>query len=162
MASSMARGGTSAREAWLGRLSAAVAYLMLVLSVGMLGWGVLGFLEYAFGWVVLMPLQNATFPAGTQFLHWLLITAAGGTFLVGYGTRWRHTPTAMMVLWAMLASMCFIQTFDFMTNPGRHAALARECTYYVLFTIYLFRSDRMRAHFGRGHADRQASTAVVA
>ena len=133
----------------LNKASLAFEYLLIAAAAVMLGWGVLGFAEYLLGAVILMPLQNPTFPAGTQFLHWTLITAAGGTYLAGYFTRWKYTPPAMVVIYAMLATMCFIQTFDFMTNPERFAALARESLYYVGISLFLFRSERMQERFGR-------------
>ncbi len=131
------------------RLSQGFSYLMIFAASVMLGWGTLGFLEYFTGLAPLMPLQNSTFPSGTQFVHWLLITLSGSTFLIGYFSRWRYTPVAMIVMYASLATMCSIQTFDFMENPSRYADFARECAYYVIMSIYLFRSDRMRERFGR-------------
>lgn len=130
------------------KVSQGFSYLMLFAAAVMLGWGLLGFLEYFTGAAPLIPLQNPTFPSGTQFVHWLLIASSGAVFLAGYISRWRYTPIAMMVLFAGLVTLCAIQTFDFMENPGRYGDFARECTYYVLMSIYLVRSKRMRAHFG--------------
>lgn len=131
------------------RLSQGFSYLIILASIIMLGWGLLGFLEYFTGLAPLMPLQNATFPSGTQFVHWLVITLSGATFLVGYFSRWSYTPIAMIVLFASLATLCAVQTFDFMENEGRYADFARECAYYVIISIYLIRSKRMRQRFGQ-------------
>ena len=132
---------------WNG-LSQGFGYVLILAASVMLGWGTLGFLEYFTGLAPLVPLQNATFPGGTQFLHWLLITLSGSVFLTGYFLRWRYTPLAMIVLYAAIATLCAIETFDFMENPGRYWDFARECTYYVLISIYLVRSRRMRERFG--------------
>ena len=132
----------------LDRLSRGFNYLLILAATVMLGWGTLGFLEYFTGLAPLIPLQNATFPGGTQFLHWLLITLSGLVLLTGYFLRWRYTPLAMIVLFAALATLCAIETFDFMVNPGRYAAFARECAYYIVISIYLLRSRRMRERFG--------------
>ncbi len=131
------------------RLSQAFSYLIIAGATVMLGWGLLGFLEYFTGLAPLMPLQNHTFPAGTQAVHWILITLSGATFLVGYFLRWRYTPVAMLVLFASLATMCAIQTFDFLQNPDRYGNFARECVYYIIISVYLFRSKRMREWFGQ-------------
>lgn len=131
------------------RLSQAFSYLLILAATVMLGWGLLGFLEYFTDLAPLVPLQNATFPAGTQFVHWLLITLSGGVFLTGYFLRWSYTPLAMIVLYAALATLCAIETFDFMENPSRYGDFARECIYYVLISIYLLRSKRMRERFGQ-------------
>jgi hypothetical protein len=132
----------------LRRLSQGFSYLLLLAATVMLGWGVLGFLEYFTGLAPLMPLQNPTFPAGTQFVHWTLITLSGGTLLAGYVLRWSCTPVAMIVMFASLATLCAIQTFDFMENPSRYTDFMRECIYYIIMSIYLFRSKRMRDRFG--------------
>ena len=130
------------------RLSQGFSYLLIFAATIMLGWGTLGFLEYFTGLAPLVPLQNATFPGGKQFIHWLLITLSGAVFLTGYFLRWRYTPLAMIVLYAALATLCAVETFDFMENPSRYWDFARECTYYVLISIYLVRSGRMRERFG--------------
>ena len=135
-------------DVW-GRLSHGFSYLLILAATVMLGWGTLGFLEYFTGLAPLVPLQNATFPGGTQFIHWLLITLSGSVFLTGYVLRWRYTPLAMIVLYAALATLCAIETFDFMKNPSRYGDFARECAYYVLISIYLVRSRRMRERFGQ-------------
>ena len=112
-------------------------------------WGTLGFIEYFTGHAVLVPLQNANFPSGTQFLHWLIISVAGYTLLIGYSLRWKCTPNVMVVIFACLATMCFIQTFDFMTREDRYLAYVREVTYYIVFSIYLLKSKLMQRHFGQ-------------
>ncbi len=131
------------------QVSIVFSYLILVASFVMLSWGILGFLEYFFTIAPLMPLQNPTFPKGTQFIHWFLISLSGGVYLLGYFSKWKYTPLAMIVIYAMLATMCFIQTFDFMKNLSRYTDFIRECIYYVIISTYLIRSRRMQTHFGR-------------
>ncbi len=133
-------------------VSRAFSYLLVAVALGLTAWGVLGFVEYVTGVAVLIPLQNPTFPPGTQFAHWFLISSSGITYLVGYFCRWRYTPNAMVVLYACLTTMCFIQTFDFMVRPDRYTSFAREVIYYVIISIYLFKSERMQKHFGRSVA----------
>ena len=130
-------------------VSMVFSYFLLLAAFVMFAWGGLGFLEYFFGIAPLMPLQNPTFPKGTQFLHWLLILASGSIYLIGYFARWRSTPFAMVIIYAMLATLCAVETFDFMTNPGRFGSFIFECIAYVGISIYLFHSQRMRSHFGR-------------
>ncbi len=130
-------------------LSQGFSYLIVFASIIMLGWGLLGFLEYFTGLAPLMPLQNPTFPGGTQVVHWVLITLSGATFLAGYFLRWRYTPIAMLVLFASLATMCAIQTFDFLENPDRYRNFVMECINYIIVSTYLFRSNRMRDRFGQ-------------
>lgn len=133
----------------MNRLSKIFSNLLILYFVFMFLWGLLGFLEYFTGVPFIVELQNPTFPAGTQFLHWLLISMTGATYLIGYCLRWAYTPQAMVVLFAMLASMCFIQTFDFMTSPNRYWAYAVECSLYLILSTYLLRSQRMQKRFVR-------------
>ena len=130
-------------------ISMVLSYLLLLAGLVMLIWGSLGFLEYLTGITPLVPLQNPTFLRGTQFIHWLLISTSGAIYLIGYFVRWKHTPFAMVVIYAMLATLCAVETFDFMTNPGRYGSFISECIAYVGISLYLFRSQRMRSHFGR-------------
>ncbi len=129
-------------------ISRIFSYLILLASTVMAAWGTAGFIEYFSGVKVVIPLQNSNFPIGTQFLHWLIISLSGFTFLIGYFTKWKHTPYVMVVLFACIATMCFIQTFDFMTREDRYSAYAREIIYYIIFSIYLLRSKIIRTHFG--------------
>lgn len=131
------------------RFSQGFDYLVVLASVIMLGWGLLGWLEYFTGLAPLMPLQNETFPPGMQTLHWILITASGAAYLVGYVTRWRYTPIAMLVMFTALATMCAVQTFDMLENPDRYRNFVQECINYIVISIYLFRSKRMRDRFGQ-------------
>ncbi|MDA4847458.1 hypothetical protein [Hoeflea poritis] len=133
----------------LNRLSQGFEYLIVLISTVMLGWGLLGFLEYFTGLAPLMPLQNATFPIGMQTIHWILITASGATFLTGYFLRWRYTPVAMLVMFTALATLCSVQTFDMLENPDRYRNFAQECVYYIIISAYLFRSQRMNDRFGQ-------------
>lgn len=131
------------------RLSQGFEYLIVLASIILLGWGLLGFLEYFTGLAPLMPLQNDTFPVGMQTLNWIVITAAGAAFLGGYALRWRYTPIAMLVMFSALATMCAIQTFDMLESPDRYRNFVQECINYIVISIYLFRSKRMHDRFGR-------------
>ncbi len=131
------------------RTSRGFEFLIVLASMIMLGWGLLGFLEYFTGFAPLMPLQNATFPVGMQTLHWILITASGATFLLGYFLCWSFTPIAMLVMFTALATMCAVQTFDMLESPDRYRNFVQECINYIIISIYLFRSKRMRDRFGR-------------
>lgn len=131
---------------WISRVA---SWCLVVWSFGMLFWGVLGFIEYYSGLPLLLPLQNPDFPPGTQFLHWLLISLCGIAYLAGYVTSSRYTPNIMVVIYACLATMCFIETFDFMTDADRYVRYAIEVVLYIGISLFLFRSKRMHAHFRR-------------
>ena len=136
-------------SAILDRLSQGFEYLIVLASVIMLGWGLLGFLEYFTGLAPLIPLQNETFPVGMQTLHWILITTSGTTYLLGYFLRWSYTPIAMLVMFTALTTMCAVQTFDMLETPDRYVNFVQESVNYIIISVYLFRSRRMRDRFGR-------------
>ena len=71
--------------------------LLLIATLTMLVWGIAGFLEYFTGITPFIKLQNAAYPSGVQFVHWLLITLTGATFIIGYVTKWKWTPFAMVL-----------------------------------------------------------------
>ena len=130
-------------------LSIMFSYLLVAGAVGMSLWGILGFAEYFSGNTFIVPLQSPTFPKGTQFIHWFLITLSGIVYLAGYFRRWKITPNLMITIYACMATMCFIQTFDFMVRPDRYVSFVIECINYILISTYLFKSERMKNVFQR-------------
>lgn len=124
-------------------------YVLMVVHAALAIWGVLGLVEYFFP-AVSLGLQNAGFPAGTQFLHFASILVTGGMFLVGYVTRWQHTQHAMVTMYAVLATICFIETVDFQAFGGgstRFIPMTIEYIVYVGLSTYFFRSAVMCERF---------------
>ncbi len=131
------------------RLSGLFAHLLLAVSMLLTLWGLLGLLEFLVGAALFVPLQNPAFPPGMQFMHWLAISAGGLAYLAGYYRRWPGTPFLMIGIYAVMATLCFVQTVDLLTNAGRYAAMAAEYVAYVAISVYLVRAERMRRHFRR-------------
>ena len=121
--------------------------LLLVATTAMLVWGVAGFFEYFTGIVPFIKLQNAAYPNGVQFVHWLLITLTGSVFLAGYFTRWKWTPFAMVLLFSNLAVLCTIQTFDFMSDQWGFRPYVTEIISYVLHSVFLLSSSLSKSRF---------------
>ena len=65
-------------------------------------------------------------------MHFVAIFSSGAVFLTGYFTRWHGTPLAMVVCFTALASLCSIETLDFLTNSDRYIRFAQEVFYYVV------------------------------
>lgn len=123
---------------------------LLILSAGLLCWGLLGLLEYVIP-AVGLGLQNALFPKGLQFLHFVAITITGGVFLIGYLKKWPCTPYATITMYAVLATLCFVETIDFGAFGGGTTGLMImlvEFTTYTALATYLLRSQTIRNHFG--------------
>ncbi|TNE51810.1 MAG: hypothetical protein EP343_02815 [Deltaproteobacteria bacterium] len=124
-------------------------YALLLLFTALTAWGLLGMVEY-FVPTVKLGLQNAKFPTGLQFLHFASILAAGTVFLVGYVVRWRHTPFAMVLLFAVMATLCFVETVDFMAFGGgntRFLVMSLEYVMYLGLSFYFLRSSAMNQRF---------------
>lgn len=129
------------------KLSKLYMALLLIATSGMLIWGLAGFFEYFTGVTPFIKLQNEAYPAGVQFVHWTLITLTGGIFLIGYFTRWKWTPFAMVLLFSNLAVLCTIQTFDFMSDQWSYSAYAVEMVSYVIHSAFLLNSALSKARF---------------
>lgn len=126
-------------------------YVLLVIKVGLLVWGVLGFIEY-FVPTAALGLQDSNFPQGVQFLHWLLISSTGLIFVFGYLRRWTYTPFVTIVMYATLATLCFVETVDFNAFGGgdrRFFVMGMEYVLYISLAAYLLRSEQVRLRFQR-------------
>jgi hypothetical protein len=134
-------------EEQLSQASALFSKLLLFAHLGLGLWGALGLLEYLTGLSLIIPLQNSNFPPGTQLIHWILAATSGIGFLLGYLKKWKYTPTLMVVLYACLTTLCFIETFDFMTKESRYTLFVIEVIQYIVISLYLFKSQRMLNHF---------------
>ncbi len=122
--------------------------LLVIWSVVMLVWGLAGFFEYFTGInKPFIELQNKAYPNGVQFVHWLLISLAGGTFLIGYLTHWNATPFAMLILFSNLAILCTIETFDFMSEQWSLKAYITELIFYLATSLFLLNSAVSKSHF---------------
>ncbi|PHI18184.1 hypothetical protein CEQ90_19185 [Lewinellaceae bacterium SD302] len=121
--------------------------LLVIWSVVMLVWGLAGFFEYFTGIKPFIELQNKAYPNGVQFVHWLLISLAGGTFLIGYLTHWNVTPFLMLVLFSNLAVLCTIETFDFMSEQWSLKAYITELIFYLATSVFLLNSAVSKSHF---------------
>ena len=133
----------------MGTLDKILPRALLVVSTGLLCWGVLGLLEYVYP-ALGLGLQNENFPGGLQFLHFLAIALTGTIFILGYLGRWPHTPHATITMYAVLATLCFVETIDFGAFGGGATGVAImlvEFTLYVGLSTYLIRSPVIRQRF---------------
>ena len=125
-------------------------YVLLAIKILLVVWGVFGLIEY-FKPSVAFDLQDANFPPGVQFLHWLLILLTGSIFIFGFVRRWKHTPYVTMTMYATLATLCFVETVDFNSFGGgtiRFFYMTAEVTLYVVLATYLVRSKKVKERFG--------------
>lgn len=121
--------------------------LLLVWSVAMLTWGMVGFFEYFTGGIPFIELQNKAYLSGVQFIHWFLISLAGLSFLMGYFNHWKRTPFVLVGLFSNLAVLCTIETFDFMSGQWSFKAYFLELTFYFATSLFLLYSAVSKSHF---------------
>ena len=121
--------------------------LLVIAHATVFVWGLAGFFEYFTGITPIIKLQNSAYPDGVQFVHWLLISLTGGTFLIGYFSHWTLTPFAMTLLYSNLAVLCTIQTFDFMSDQWSLNAYIIELIFYLVTSLFLIYSTVSKSHF---------------
>ena len=122
---------------------------LLVVSAGLLCWGLLGLVEYVVP-TLNLGLQDDNFPAGLQFIHFFALVLTGSIFVFGYLMRWPHTPHATITMYAVLATICFIETIDFGAFGGGATGvmiMLMEFALYVGLSMYLLRSSAIHHHF---------------
>ncbi len=131
---------------------------LLALSVFLLCWGLLGLVEYVLP-SLNIGLQNSRFPDGLQFAHFFAIMLTGAIFVVGYLSKWPHTPFATITMYAVLATLCFVEVMDFGAFGGGATGVLTmmlEYAMYVSLSIYLLRSKAMHRHFENAlHANKK-------
>ena len=128
-------------------LSKIYLIFLVIANAILIVWGLAGFFEYFTGIKPLIHLQNSAYPGGVQFMHWLLISLTGGTFIIGYLTHWSLTPFAMILLFSNLAVLCTIQTFDFMSEQWSLGAYISELIFYLLTSLFLVYATVSKTHF---------------
>lgn len=124
-------------------------YVLFTVKCLLLVWGFLGFIEYLAP-SVSFGLQDTNFPAGVQLLHWLLLLLTGSVFIVGFLRRWSYTPFATIIMYATLATLCFVETVDFNAfggGPKRFFIMAAEYVLYIVLSTYLLRSSQVKLRF---------------
>ncbi|SUZ32492.1 hypothetical protein ROE7235_02252 [Roseibaca ekhonensis] len=124
--------------------------VLLAFSVFLLCWGAPGLLEYAIP-SLNIGLQNSQFPGGLQFAHFFAIMLTGAVFLFGYLRRWPHTRHATITMYAVLATLCFVEVTDFGAFGGGTTGviiMLVEFSTYIALSAYMLRSDAMQCRFG--------------
>jgi hypothetical protein len=132
-----------------GVIARAFANLLIAVHVFLGGWAMVGFLELFLASVPWPQVSNPLFTRSMLLLQWALIGLCSVTYLVGYATRWRHTPGAMRVVYSAMALVCAYQTFFVLTHDSRFLEMAIEYAEYVVISLFLFHSRHMRARFAR-------------
>ncbi len=123
----------------MSRVTQVIFRLLLLIHAILVAWGVLGLVEYVAP-AVPLGLQSPAFPPGLQFLHFASVLATGLVFLGGYLARSRHLSFAMVTMYAVLATICFVETVDFGAFGGgmtRFIPMSIEYVTYIGISLFL-------------------------
>lgn len=121
--------------------------ILFVLHIFLMGWGLVGFAEWLLPKVPWTPISNPNFPSWVLFLHWMAIFSGGSIFITGYVLRWHYTVTGMVFAYGLMASMCAIETFGYMTSQSKYWAMIAEYITYLAILIFLHLSPFFRERF---------------
>jgi hypothetical protein len=121
---------------------------LLVLHVALLVWALMGLAEWIFGAVPWPAVANPLFPRPMLLAHWLSVVLTTSVFLAGYALRWPGTPLAVAVGYAAMATVCLIETTQYLVHDGRWLSMGLEYAAYLGIGFYLFRSTHAQAVFG--------------
>lgn len=110
-------------------------------------WSIGGFIEMVFDNVPWKPFTNPEFPKWLLLFHWGSILFASVSFCYGYLTHWPKTPLFMLVAYALMALVCAVETFGFMTNDSKYLAMAAEYSAYIFILFLLYKSDYFIDYF---------------
>ncbi len=124
-----------------------IGYLLVVVHLFLGVWATGGFIEMVLKNVPWKPFTNPEFPDWLLFIHWGSVLFAAVGFLSGYFTRWDKTPQLMTVAYGIMALVCVIETFGYMTSETKYLAMGAEYVAYLLILILLFTPRFAASHF---------------
>ncbi len=122
---------------------------LVLLHAGLLVWALMGMAEWIFGAVPWPEVANPLFPRTMLFFHWLSVIAASVAFLAGLALRWRGTPLAVAIGYGGMATVCLIETTQYLVHDLRWIAMAAEYVAYLVIGSWLFRSETAQSTFRR-------------
>lgn len=110
-------------------------------------WAVGGFLEMIFDQVPWKPFTNPEFPNWPLLFHWGSVLFASVTFCFGYLTHWPKTPLFMMIAYSIMALVCAVEPFGYMTSDSKYLAMAAEYAAYIFILFLLYKSNYFINYF---------------
>lgn len=124
-----------------------IGYVLFFIHVILLLWGTGGFIEMVASKVPWKPFTNSEFPFWVLLMHWGTVLFAAVTFIYGYVSHWEKTPYIMIVAYGLMAIVCVIETFGFMTSKTKYIAMTTELVAYTTILLLLFRSNYFVNYF---------------
>ncbi|WP_257669751.1 hypothetical protein [Parapedobacter tibetensis] len=94
------------------------------------------------------PFTNPEFPFWVLVIHWGSVLFASVSFIYGYLAHWNKTPQIMTIAYGLMALVCIIETFGYMTSKTKYIAMGAEFMAYIIILFLLFKSSYFINHFG--------------
>ncbi len=117
-----------------------IGYILILVHGFLFLWSTGGFLEMILPKVLWKPYTNPEFPTWVLIIHWSSVLFASVSFLYGYFSQWSKTPQVMAVAYGLMASVCIIETFGYMTSKTKYLAMGSEFLIYTVILLLLFKS----------------------
>jgi hypothetical protein len=125
-----------------------LGYLLVAIHFFLFFWAAGGFMEMSIDKVPWKPFTNPEFPFWLLIIHWGSVLFASVGFIYGYLTHWIKTPQVMTIGYGLMAVVCVIETFGYMTSKTKYLAMGAEFTAYILILLLLYKSSHFINHFG--------------
>jgi hypothetical protein len=91
--------------------------------------------------------SNPDFSRTLLFFHWTAVLIASTGFLYGFVTRWQLTPKFMLFGYGLMAMICVIETFWYMTGDYKYIAMIIEFAAYFLILLLLHNNHFQEIYF---------------
>lgn len=124
-----------------------IGYLLAIIHLFLLLWASGGFVEMITSNVPWKPFTNPEFPTWVLLIHWASVFFASVSFLYGYFTHWTKTPQIMLIAYGLMAIVCVIETFGFMTSKTKYIAMVAEYVAYAVILFLLFKNNYFINYF---------------
>lgn len=126
-----------------------IGYILLTIHFILFFWAVGGVFEMVLPKVFWKPYTNPDFPDWVLVIHWGSVLFASTTFIYGYFIKWSKTPRIMLVGYGLMALVCVIETFWFMTSSSKYLAMTAEFFTYTVILLLLFRNHYFVSYFSK-------------
>ena len=124
-----------------------IGYTLVLIHGFLLFWAIGGFIEMILPKVPWKPFTNPDFPFWVLIIHWSSVLFASVSLLYGYFSQWNKTPQIMTVAYGLMALVCIIETFGYMTSKTKYLAMSGEFLTYTIILLLLFKSKYFISYF---------------
>ncbi len=126
-----------------------IGIVLVLVHIFLWLWSFGGTLEWLSVKVPWEPYSNPEFPRWLLFFHWGAVLFTATVFLYGYFTRWSSTPHLMAIGYGMMAIVCVVETFGYMTSKTKFLAMGLEYTAYTVILFILYHPTFRSQYFGK-------------